>query len=143
VKEKSRRNEKTLEKKTKEQSESSESEDEVCFEVRHEELAPQPHLVQPIEIPEQTVEASDETSDDDEDDQVPVQRNNQAEYEVTLRRSSRVKTKPKWQDSYVMSQRQVGDLDEKTELLTKLICSEMQKTTSPTLVERVVNSIVK
>lgn len=78
----------------------------------------------------------------EEQEKVPVVREIERNIEPE-RRSTREKKKPVWHDSYAMSQREVSAESERVRLITKLISSDVCKVTPPSLIQKVVRSIVE
>ncbi|XP_056022859.1 uncharacterized protein LOC130055173 [Ostrea edulis] len=129
-----------IEEKQDEQRKESDSEDEEQFvtiqiERGHTDKQKDTTMApQPLEIHEAhdhaEVQAEEELVEDDSVEEV--------------RRSSRTRKKPKWHDAYVMSQTQeVENRQERAQLLANLFCSNILKSTSPSLIENIVHSIIK
>lgn len=78
----------------------------------------------------------------EEQDKVPVVREIERNIEPE-RRSTREKKKPVWHDSYAKSQREVSAESERVRLITQLISSYVFKVTPPSLIQKVVMSIVE
>lgn len=102
-------------------------------------LAPQPNT--------DTISHSEEMVTEDKD-KVPVQiekiiQEPEIERDLQLRKSTRKKKRSVWHDSYVMSQIEVSRANERVRLMTQLISSDVLKVASPTLIQKVVRSIVE
>lgn len=115
----------------------SESEDVCIIKV----LAPQPNT--------DTIRHSEEMDTEDQD-RVPVQREieksiqePEIERDLQLRKSTREKNRPVWHDSYAMSQIEVSMANERVQLMTQLISSDVFKIASPTLIQKVDRSFVE
>lgn len=77
-----------------------------------------------------------------EQDKVPVLREIERNIEPE-RISTSEKKRPVWHDSYAMSQREVSIEKERVRLITQLIASDVFNVTPPSLIQKVVRSIVE
>lgn len=77
-----------------------------------------------------------------EQDKVPVLKEIEKNIEPE-RRSTREKKRPVWHDPYAMSQTEVNIENKRVRLITQLISSDVFNVTPPSLIQKVVRSIVE
>lgn len=77
-----------------------------------------------------------------EQDKVPVLKEIEKNIEPE-KRSTREKKRPVWHDSYAVSQREVSIGNKRVRLIAQLISSDVVNVTPPSLIQRVVRSIVE
>lgn len=120
----------------------------ILLKVRREVLAPQPNtdiIRQPEEIESENQDKVPVLREIEKNIEEPENHRDEAEIEreYHLRRSTREKKRPIWHDSYAISQREVSIENKRVRLITQLISSNVLKVTSPSLIQKVVRSIVE